>query len=155
MTSNGLIQIFFYLVVLTLLAKPMGVYLLRVYNGEKTFLDFLFKPVERLIYKISRVDASSEMNWKQYGVAMLIFSLVSSLALYALQRFQFYLPLNPQSFAGPSADSSFNTAVSFVTNTNWQGYVGETTMSYLTQMAGRARENLKSRGKRVVTPIGF
>ena len=129
---------------LTLLAKPMGVFMLRVYNGEKTFLDFIFKPVERLIYKITRVDASREMNWKQYGVAMLIFSLVSSLALYAMQRFQFYLPLNPQAFAGPSADSSFNTAVSFVTNTNWQGYVGETTMSYLTQMAGLAVQNFKS-----------
>jgi len=144
MTSNGLLQIFVFLVILTLLAKPMGVYLLRVYNGEKTFLDFILKPIERFLYKITRVDPSQEMNWKQYGVAMLIFSLVSSLALYALQRFQFYLPLNPQSLAGPSADSSFNTAVSFVTNTNWQGYVGEATMSYLTQMAGLAVQNFKS-----------
>src|ERR1700682_1001270 len=98
MTYNGLLQIFLYLVVLTLLAKPMGVFMLRVYNGEKTFLDFICKPVERLIYKVTRVDVSREMNWKQYGVAMLIFSLVSSLALYAMQRFQFYLPLNPQGF---------------------------------------------------------
>ncbi len=91
MTSNGLLQIFVFLIVLTLLAKPMGVFMLRVYNGEKTFLDFVFKPFERLIYKITRVDPSHEMNWKQYGIAMLVFSLVSSLALYAMQRFQFYL----------------------------------------------------------------
>ncbi len=155
MTYNGLLQILFFLVVLTLLAKPMGVYLLRVYNGEKTFLDLIFKPIERLIYKITRVDATREMNWKQYGVAMLIFSLVSSLALYAMQRFQFYLPLNPQSFAGPSEHSSFNTAVSFVTNTNWQGYVGETTMSYLTQMAGLAVQNFKSAAVGMALAIVF
>ncbi|MBK8303225.1 MAG: potassium-transporting ATPase subunit KdpA [Chloracidobacterium sp.] len=155
MTYNGLLQILFFLVVLTLLAKPMGVILLRVYNGEKTFLDLIFKPIERLIYKITRVDATREMNWKQYGVAMLIFSLVSSLALYAMQRFQFYLPLNPQSFAGPSEHSSFNTAVSFVTNTNWQGYVGETTMSYLTQMAGLAVQNFKSAAVGMALAIVF
>lgn len=155
MTYNGLLQILFFLVVLTLLAKPMGLFLLRVYNGEKTFLDFLFKPIERLIYKVTRVDATQEMNWKQYGIAMLIFSLVSSLALYAMQRFQFYLPLNPQSFSGPSEHSSFNTAVSFVTNTNWQGYVGETTMSYLTQMAGLAVQNFKSAAVGMALAIVF
>ncbi|HRI04163.1 MAG TPA: potassium-transporting ATPase subunit KdpA [Pyrinomonadaceae bacterium] len=155
MTYNGLLQILFFLVVLTLLAKPMGVFLLRVYTGEKTFLDFLFKPIERLIYKVARVDATQEMNWKQYGIAMLIFSLVSSLALYAMQRFQFYLPLNPQSFSGPSEHSSFNTAVSFVTNTNWQGYVGETTMSYLTQMAGLAVQNFKSAAVGMALAIVF
>ncbi|MBK7394610.1 MAG: potassium-transporting ATPase subunit KdpA [Chloracidobacterium sp.] len=155
MTYNGLLQILFFLVVLTLLAKPMGVFLLRVYNGESTFLDFLFKPIERLIYKVTRVDATREMNWKQYGIAMLIFSLVSSLALYAMQRFQFYLPLNPQSFSGPSEHSSFNTAVSFVTNTNWQGYVGETTMSYLTQMSGLAVQNFKSAAVGMALAIVF
>lgn len=155
MTYNGLLQILLFLVVLTLLAKPMGVFLLRVYTGEKTFLDFLFKPIERLIYKVTRVDAMQEMNWKQYGIAMLIFSLVSSLALYTMQRFQFYLPLNPQSFSGPSEHSSFNTAVSFVTNTNWQGYVGETTMSYLTQMAGLAVQNFKSAAVGMALAIVF
>jgi K+-transporting ATPase ATPase A chain len=144
MTYNGLLQILFFLIVLTLLAKPIGIFLLRVYNREQTFFDPVLEPIERFIYKITRVDTSSEMNWKQYGIAMLVFSLVSSLALYAMQRFQFYLPLNPQGFVGPSADSSFNTAVSFVTNTNWQGYAGETTMSYLTQMAGLAVQNFKS-----------
>lgn len=144
MTLEGITQILLYLVVLTLLAKPMGVYLTRVYGGEKTFLDFILKPVERLIYTVCRVDAAREMNWKQYGAAMLVFSLVSSLALYFMLRWQYYLPLNPQGFAGTSPDLSFNTAISFVTNTNWQSYSGEITMSYLTQMAGLAVQNFKS-----------
>lgn len=144
MTLVGILQILLYLVILTLLVKPMGVFMTKVYNGEKTFLDSICKPLERLIYKICRVDATQEMNWKQYGAAMLIFSLVSTIALYFMQRWQFYLPLNPQGFAGVSPDSSFNTAVSFVTNTNWQGYAGETTMSYFTQMLGLAIQNFKS-----------
>lgn len=144
MTFNGILQIVFFLVLLTLLAKPVGIYLTKVFNGEKTLLDFLLRPVERLIYAITRVNAEKEMNWKQYGVAMLIFSLVSTLALYAMQRLQFYLPSNPQGFAGLSEHLSFNTAVSFVTNTNWQSYAGETTMSYFTQMAGLTVQNFKS-----------
>jgi len=144
MTFNGTLQIILFLVVLSILTKPVGLFLLKVYNGEKTFLDFLFRPVERFIYKVTRVDASQEMNWKQYGISMLIFSLVSALVLYAMQRFQFYLPLNPQGFAAPSEHLSFNTAVSFVTNTNWQSYAGESTMSYFTQMAGLAVQNFKS-----------
>ena len=144
MTTNGILQILLYLIVLTLLVKPMGIYLTKVYAGEKTFLSFIFKPFERLIYAVCRVDAEQEMNWKQYGAAMLIFSLVSTLALYFMQRFQFFLPLNPQGFSGTSPELSFNTAVSFVTNTNWQSYAGETTMSYLTQMAGLAVQNFKS-----------
>ncbi|MEP6901169.1 MAG: potassium-transporting ATPase subunit KdpA [Actinomycetota bacterium] len=144
MTINGILQILLYLVILTLLAKPAGIYLTRIYSGEKTFLDFILKPIERFIYAICRVDAIREMNWKQYGAAMLIFSLVSTIVLYFMQRWQIYLPLNPQSFAGTSPELSFNTAVSFVTNTNWQSYAGETTMSYLTQMAGLAVQNFKS-----------
>ncbi|MEQ1605752.1 MAG: potassium-transporting ATPase subunit KdpA [Pyrinomonadaceae bacterium] len=144
MTLNGILQILAYLAVLTLLAKPVGIYLVKVYNGERTFLDFLFRPIERVVYAITRVDAEKEMNWKQYGIAMLAFSLVSSLALYAIQRLQFYLPSNPQGFAGLSEHLSFNTAVSFVTNTNWQSYAGETTMSYFTQMAGLTVQNFKS-----------
>ena len=144
MTFEGVLQISLYLVVLTLLAKPMGVYLTRVYGGEKTLLDFALKPVERLIYTVCRVDAAREMNWKQYGAGVLVFSLVSSLALYLMLRWQYYLPLNPQGFAGTSPDLSFNTAVSFVTNTNWQSYSGESTMSYWTQMAGLAVQNFKS-----------
>jgi K+-transporting ATPase ATPase A chain len=144
MTLEGILQILLFLVVLTLLAKPAGIYLTRVYNGEKTFLDFICKPLERFIYAICRVDAIREMNWKQYGAAMLIFSLVSTVVLYFMQRWQFYLPLNPQAFAGTSPELSFNTAVSFVTNTNWQAYAGESVMSYLTQMAGLAVQNFKS-----------
>jgi K+-transporting ATPase ATPase A chain len=144
MTLSGIFQILLFLTVLTLLVKPVGIYLLKVYNGEKTLLDFIFKPVERLIYAVTRVDATREMNWKQYGAAMLVFSLVSSLALYAVQRLQGMLPLNPQEFAGTSEHLSFNTAVSFVSNTNWQSYGGETTMSYFTQMTGLALQNFLS-----------
>ncbi len=131
MTYNGILQILSYLLILTLLTKPMGVFLLRVFDGGKNVLEPVIGPIERLVYRIAGVDPEKEMNWKQYGVAMIAFSLVSSLALYAIQRFQSFLPLNPRSFSGPSSDSSFNTAVSFVTNTNWQGYSGEATMSYL------------------------
>ncbi len=143
MTTNGILQISFYLLILTLLAKPVGLYLVKVYDGG-TFLDRILGPIERSIYKLTFVDAQREMNWKQYGIAMLIFSLFSSLALYAIQRLQFFLPANPQSLAAPSEHLSFSTAVSFVTNTNWQAYAGETTMSYFTQMAGLTVQNFKS-----------
>ena len=155
MTLNGILQIIFYLVVLTLLAKPAGIYLTKVYNGERTFLDFVFRPIERALYAICRVNAGAEMNWKQYGAAMLIFSLVSTLAVYALGRLQFFLPLNPQDFSGTSPELSFNTAVSFVTNTNWQSYAGETTMSYLMQMAGLAVQNFKSAAVGMALAIAF
>ena len=155
MTTNGILQILLFFFVLTLLAKPVGIYLLKVYNGERTILSTIFGPVERLFYAITRVDPAREMNWKQYGIAMLLFSLVSSIALYAVQRLQFYLPLNTQEFAGPTADSSFNTAVSFVTNTNWQGYGGETTMSYYTQMTGLALQNFLSAAVGMALAIVF
>lgn len=144
MTFNGILQILVYLVLLTLLTKPLGVYMTRVYSGEKTFLDFLFRPVERLFYAIGRINPNEEMNWKRYGVAMLVFSLVSTVVLYFIQRLQFFLPFNPQALAGPSEHLSFNTAVSFVTNTNWQSYASETTMSYLTQMIGLTVQNFIS-----------
>ena len=155
MTTNGILQILLFFFVLTVLAKPAGIYLLKVYNGERTILSTIFGPVERLFYAITRVDPAREMNWKQYGIAMLLFSLVSSIALYAVQRLQFYLPLNTQEFAGPTADSSFNTAVSFVTNTNWQGYGGETTMSYYTQMTGLALQNFLSAAVGMALAIVF
>lgn len=144
MTFEGILQILIFFAVILALTKPMGIYLTKVYGGEKTFLDFLLKPIERILYGICRVDAESEMNWKQYGAAMIIFSLLSSLALYAIQRLQGVLPLNPQGFAGTSPELSFNTAVSFVTNTNWQSYGGETTMSYFTQMTGLTLQNFLS-----------
>jgi K+-transporting ATPase ATPase A chain len=144
MSLNGILQILFFFILIGLLTKPMGMYLFRIYNGEQTLMRRFFGSVERLIYKTSRVNPDVEMSWKQYGVAMLLFSLVSSLALYGLQRIQYFLPLNPQGFPGPSEHSSFNTAVSFVTNTNWQGYGGEGTMSYFTQMTGLTLQNFLS-----------
>ena len=155
MTFNGILQILIFLVVIILLAKPVGIYLTRVYNGEKTFSDFIFRPIERLIYAVTRVDATREMNWKQYGAAMLVFSLLSSLSLYAIQRLQGVLPLNPQGFAAPSEHLSFNTAVSFVTNTNWQSYAGEATMSYFTQMVGLALQNFVSAAVGMALAIVF
>ncbi len=144
MTLEGILQILLFLTVLTLLTKPSGIYLTKVYSGEKTFLDFVLKPIERFVYAICRVDALREMNWKRYGAGVMIFSLVSTLALYFMQRLQGFLPLNPQDFAGTSPELSFNTAVSFVTNTNWQSYSGEGVMSYLTQMAGLTIQNFAS-----------
>ncbi|MEO5859513.1 MAG: potassium-transporting ATPase subunit KdpA [Pyrinomonadaceae bacterium] len=144
MTFNGILQIGVFLVLVLATTKPMGIYLKSVYEDEGGSLQPALRPLERLIYKLIRVDRTAEMNWKQYGSAMLLFSLVSTLGLYALQRLQGFLPLNPQAFGGPSEGSSFNTAIAFVTNTNWQGYGGESTMSYLTQMAGLTVQNFAS-----------
>ncbi len=144
MTMNGILQIVIYLGVLVLLAKPLGSYMARVYQGEHTFLDRILGPFERLIYRISGVDPEKEMNWKVYAVAMLVLNLAGILVVYLLQRFQGILPLNPQGFGAVTPDSSFNTATSFATNTNWQGYGGETTMSYLTQMMGLTMQNFVS-----------
>ncbi|MCD9187940.1 MAG: potassium-transporting ATPase subunit KdpA [Pyrinomonadaceae bacterium] len=155
MNTFGWLQIVIYLVVLGLLTKPVGIYLTKVYGGEKTFLDFIMRPVENLIYKLTGVDAKAEMNWKTYGIAMLFFSLVSSLAVYAIQRLQGFLPLNPQDFSAPSEHLSFNTAVSFVTNTNWQSYGGEATMSYFTQMSALTVQNFVSAAVGMSLAIAF
>ena len=138
------LQLIFYLVVLIALAKPLGTYMARIYQGERTLLDPLVRPVEKLIYRVSGVHPDEEMNWKVYAFAMLLFNGLGLLLVYALQRIQSFLPLNPQSFGAVSPDSSWNTAVSFATNTNWQGYSGETTMSYLTQMLGMTVQNFVS-----------
>lgn len=155
MTTNGILQILLYFGLLTLLAKPMGIYLVKVYNGEKNRLDFIVKPLERLVYSICRIDVKSEMNWKQYGGAMLIFSLVSTLAVYTIQRFQSVLPVNPQNLSSPSPELSFNTAVSFVTNTNWQSYSGEVVMSYFTQMTALTVQNFASAAVGMALAIVF
>ena len=144
MNFSGILQIALYLVVLTLLVRPLGAYMARVYEGRRTFLEAVFGPVERLIYRLAGVDPTREMSWKSYAAGMLLFNLASLLLVYGLQRLQGFLPLNPQGFGAVSADSSFNTAVSFASNTNWQGYGGETTMSYLTQMLGLAVQNFVS-----------
>ncbi|MCB0064593.1 MAG: potassium-transporting ATPase subunit KdpA, partial [Caldilineaceae bacterium] len=155
MTINGFLQISLFVAILILLAKPLGSYMARVYQGESTLLDPLLHPIERCLYRLCGVrfrgaTASGEgrdveeMNWQTYAIAMLLFSAVSFLFLYALQRVQAYLPLNPARLGAVAADSSFNTAISFVSNTNWQGYGGETTMSYLTQMMGLTVQNFVS-----------
>jgi potassium-transporting ATPase potassium-binding subunit len=144
MTANGILQIVLYFVVLLLLVKPLGAYMARVYQGEPIVLDRVLGPVERLFYRVCGTRENEEMDWKTYALALIIFSTVSGLFLYLLQRIQQALPLNPRGFGAITPDSSFNTAVSFTTNTNWQGYGGETTMSYLTQMAGLAVQNFAS-----------
>jgi potassium-transporting ATPase potassium-binding subunit len=144
MTGNGWFQILLYVAVLLLITKPVGVYLARVFEGKRTFLDFVLRPIEKLIYRSSGVDETKEMGWKEYGVAMLLFSGASLVLLYAFERLQQWLPWNPQKFPNVAPDLAWNTAVSFTTNTNWQSYSGESTMSYLTQMAGLAYHNFVS-----------
>ena len=144
MTGQGLLQLALYVVVLVLLVKPLGAYMAAVFHGERTFMSPLLGPVERLVYRISGVDPARESDWKHYALGVLLVNLLGLIAVYALQRLQGVLPLNPQELAAVSPDSSFNTAVSFATNTNWQGYVGEATMSYLTQMVGLAVQNFLS-----------
>ncbi|MEQ1802982.1 MAG: potassium-transporting ATPase subunit KdpA [Gammaproteobacteria bacterium] len=144
MTAQGLLQIALYVAVLVALAKPLGAFMANVYEGKRTFLSPVLGPVERGIYRLAGVRAVAETGWKRYAVAALLVNLVGLLFVYALQRAQGSLPLNPQGFAAVSPDSAFNTAVSFATNTNWQGYAGESTMSYLTQMLGLAVQNFLS-----------
>jgi len=144
MTGNGILQIAFYLVVLLALAKPLGAYMARVYEGRPIVLDRILGWLERLIYRASGVVPGAEMGWKTYALTMLLFNLAGLLAVYVLQRLQGVLPLNPAGLSAVSPDSSFNTAVSFATNTNWQGYGGETTMSYLTQMLALTVQNFVS-----------
>lgn len=144
MTIAGILQIILYVVVLVALAKPLGAYMARVYQAQRTPLDPLLKPVERALYRLFGTRETDEMDWKTYALAALLFSVVGMLFLYALQRVQEFLPLNPQAFGAVTPDSAFNTAASFVTNTNWQGYAGETTMSYLAQMLGMTVQNFVS-----------
>ncbi len=138
------LQLIFYLVVLIALAKPLGSFMAKVYQGERTFLDGVLGPVERFMYRISGVKPEEDMNWKTYAVAMMVFNILGLLAVYAIQRLQAVLPLNPQALGAVTPDSSWNTAVSFATNTNWQGYGGEVTMSYLSQMLALTTQNFVS-----------
>jgi K+-transporting ATPase ATPase A chain len=144
MTANAYLQLALFVAVLIGLAKPLGSYMARILEGQPAWLNTAGAPLERLIYRVCAVDPSREMRWTQYALAMLTFNLLGALAVYGLQRLQAWLPLNPQDLAAVTPDSSFNTAVSFATNTNWQGYAGETTMSYLTQMAGLTVQNFVS-----------
>jgi len=143
MTTNGWLQLALYLIALLLLVKPLGLYMAGVFDGSGS-VTRVFAPIDRALYRLCRVEPCAQMSWKQYALAVLLFNCLGALAVYALQRLQAYLPWNPQQMSAVSADSSFNTAVSFATNTNWQGYGGESTMSYLTQMAGLGVQNFLS-----------
>ena len=156
MTVNGWLQIFVFLVLTFAVAKPLGIFMTRVFARERTFLDPALRPVERLIYRVCGVDESHEMRWTEYATAMLLYSGVSMLVLYTIQRVQGMLPFNPQHLAGVTPEHvAFNTAASFTTNTNWQAYSGETTMSYFTQMAGLAYHNFTSAAVGIVLAIAF
>ncbi|GAA5528955.1 potassium-transporting ATPase subunit KdpA [Herpetosiphon gulosus] len=154
MISNSVIQIGIFLVVLLACVVPLGRYMANVY-GENPPLQGFFGPIERLIYRLLGIDAKSEMHWKHYALALLGFNALGMLLLYGLQRMQAWLPLNPQQLPAVSADSAFNTAASFVSNTNWQGYAGETTMSYLTQMLGLTVQNFVSAATGMAVLIGL
>jgi K+-transporting ATPase ATPase A chain len=155
MTLNGWLQILFFFVVVFLLAKPLGIFMTKVFSRERTFLDPVMRPVEKLLYKLTRVDENREMRWTEYSIAMLLFSGISMLVLYLLERTQQWLPLNPQKFAAVAPDLAWNTAASFTTNTNWQFYTGEQVMSYLTQMAGLAYHNFASAAVGMAVAVAF
>jgi K+-transporting ATPase ATPase A chain len=156
MTINGWLQILVFLALIFAVTKPLGIFMTRVFAGERTFLDPLLRPIERFLYRVTGVDEKQEMTWTEYATAMLVFSGLSMLVLYLIQRLQAYLPFNPQHFAGVSPEHlAFNTAASFTTNTNWQAYSGETTMSYFTQMAGLAFHNFASAATGIALAIAF
>jgi potassium-transporting ATPase potassium-binding subunit len=155
MTANGWLQIVIFLALILAVTKPMGVFMTRVFNRERTFLDPVLRPIERLIYRMTGVDENHEMRWTEYAFAMLLFSLVPMLLLYLMQRVQGFLPFNPQKFAAIPQALAFNTAASFTTNTNWQNYSGESTMSYFTQMAGLAYHNFTSAAVGIALAIAF
>src|SRR5881392_4067239 len=155
MTANGWLQIGIFLALVLAVTKPLGIFMARVFNREHTFMDRALRPVERLLYRLTGVDEQHEMRWTEYAFAMLLFSAVSMLVLYVKQRIQGLLPLNPQKLGAVPPDLAFNTAASFTTNTNWQAYVPETTMSYLTQMAGLAYHNFASAATGIVLAIAF
>jgi K+-transporting ATPase ATPase A chain len=156
MTANGWLQIAVFLALILAVTKPMGVFMARVFNGEKTFLDPVLRPIERLLYRLTGVDETYEMRWTEYAAAMLLFSVVSMLLLYLIERLQLHLPFNPQKFAAVLPEHlAWNTAASFTTNTNWQAYSGESTMSYFTQMAGLAYHNFISAATGIALAIAF
>jgi potassium-transporting ATPase potassium-binding subunit len=155
MTANGWIQILLFLVLILAVTKPLGIFMARVFNRERTFLDPVVRPIERLLYRVTGVDENHEMRWTEYAIAMLMFSGVSMLLLYLVERVQHWLPWNPQKFGAVAQDLAFNTAASFTTNTNWQNYAGEATMSYLTQMAGLAYHNFASAAVGIALAIAF
>ncbi|MFZ0997483.1 MAG: potassium-transporting ATPase subunit KdpA [Candidatus Sulfotelmatobacter sp.] len=155
MTANGWLQIFSLLLVVLLVTKPLGGFMARVFGRERTWLDPVMRPVERILYRLTGVDENHEMEWKEYALSLLLFSGVSMVLLYVLERLQLWLPGNPQKLAGVPPALAFNTAASFTTNTNWQNYSPETTMSYLTQMVGLAYHNWVSAAAGMALAIAF
>jgi K+-transporting ATPase ATPase A chain len=155
MTLNGWLQIVVFIAAILLLAKPMGVYMARVFGGRETFLDPVLRPCERLLYRLTGVKPDEEMGWVQYGGAMLLFSAATLLLTYLIERVQHLLPLNPQHLPGVAPDLALNTAISFTTNTNWQAYTPESTMSYLTQMLGLATHNFWSAAVGLALAVAF
>jgi potassium-transporting ATPase potassium-binding subunit len=155
MTANGWIQIALFFALILLVAKPLGLYMARVFERETTWFDRLARPVERLIYRLTGIDETHEMRWTEYAVAMLLFSLVTMVVTYAIERLQHILPLNPQKLAAVAPDLALNTAASFTTNTNWQSYTPETTMSYFTQMVTLAYHNFASAAVGIALAIAF
>src|SRR6187402_184072 len=144
MTANDYLQLGLFLVVLVLLVKPLGAYMALAFSDAPTRVTRFGAPIERVLYRIAGVRPDEDMSWKRYALAMLVFNVLGLLVVYLLQRVQQWLPLNPQGFGAVSADSAMNTAISFASNTNWQGYGGESTMSYLTQMLGLSVQNFLS-----------
>jgi K+-transporting ATPase ATPase A chain len=156
MTANGWLQIAVFFLLVLAVTKPLGIFMAKVFSRERTFLDPVLRPIERLVYRLTGVDEHREMPWTEYAIAMLLFSTVSMLLLYLIQRVQLYLPFNPQKLGAVSpAHVAFNTAASFTTNTNWQAYSGETTMSYFTQMVGLAYHNFMSASVGIVLAIAL
>jgi K+-transporting ATPase ATPase A chain len=155
MTLNGWLQILCFLGALFAVTPLIGGYMAKVFSRQRTWLDPIMRPLERLVYRATGVNEHHEMRWTEYAMALLLFSVVSLLVLYLMQRLQGLLPFNPQGFGGVAPDLAFNTAVSFTTNTNWQGYAGETTMSYFTQMAGLACHNFISAAVGIAVAIAF
>ncbi|HZP45932.1 MAG TPA: potassium-transporting ATPase subunit KdpA [Candidatus Binataceae bacterium] len=150
---NAIIQVGLFTLIVTVVSVPLGLYMARVFRREPTFLDVVLRPLERLVYRVCGVHENTEQDWIEYTIAMLLFSAVGMLLLYVLERLQFYLPLNPQGFGAVAPDLAFNTAASFTTNTNWQAYAGESTMSYFTQMAGLAFHNFVSAAAGIAVAI--
>src|SRR5689334_1308475 len=155
MTVNGWFQILVFFALVLAVTKPLGIFMARVFNRERTFMDPVLRPMEKLIYRTTGVDENREMRWTEYAIAMLLFSLVSMIVLYLIQRLQLHFPWNPQKLPAVPPDLSFNTAASFTTNTNWQNYSGEVVMSYFTQMAGLAYHNFTSAAVGIALAIAF
>ena len=153
MLANAIIQVGIFSALVTAISVPLGLYMARVFAGERTMLDPVLRPIERTIYRLCGIHPEAEETWVEYAVSMLLFSMIGMVVLYAMERLQYFLPLNPQKFGAVAPDLAFNTAASFTTNTNWQAYGGESTMSYFTQMAGLAFHNFVSAAAGIAVAI--